>query len=147
MSVRSEPQEPRSIDKIAEIDRHIACANSGLTADSRTLIEHGRVESQNHRFNYDEPMPVESCTQSLCDLALRFSGDGKEATMVRPCSMKLALPRRCMEALLICADHTAKVCDDYRLVGHVDHCCVVWHNKRGLSHKGDRHRGAPPPIA
>ena len=27
-------------------------------------------------------MPVESCTQSLCDLALRFSGD-EEATMVR----------------------------------------------------------------
>lgn len=76
-------QEPRSIDKIAEIDRHIACANSGLAADSRTLIEHARVESQNHRFTYDEPMPVESCTQSLCDLALRFSGDGKEATMVR----------------------------------------------------------------
>ena len=39
-------QEPRSIDKIAEIDCHIACANSGLTADSRTLIDHGRVEAQ-----------------------------------------------------------------------------------------------------
>lgn len=83
-------QEPRSIDKIAEIDKHIACANSGLTADSRTLIEHGRVESQSHRFTYAEPMPVESCTQSLCDLALRFSGD-EEATMVRrraPCALR-----------------------------------------------------------
>ena len=39
-------QEPRSIDKIAEIDSHIACANSGLSADSRTLIEHARVETQ-----------------------------------------------------------------------------------------------------
>lgn len=27
---------------------------------------------QSHRFSYNEPMPVESCTQSLCDLALRF---------------------------------------------------------------------------
>jgi 20S proteasome subunit alpha 5 len=65
-------QEPRSIDKIAEIDRHIACANSGLTADSRLLIEHARVESQNHRFTYNEAIPVESCTQALCDLALKF---------------------------------------------------------------------------
>lgn len=39
-------QEPRSIDKIAEIDSHIACANSGLTADSRTLMDHARVETQ-----------------------------------------------------------------------------------------------------
>jgi hypothetical protein len=28
-------------------------------------------------------MPVESCTQSLCDLALRFGEDSDEAGMVR----------------------------------------------------------------
>ena len=28
------------------IDDHIGCAMSGLTADARTLIEHGRVETQ-----------------------------------------------------------------------------------------------------
>lgn len=38
---------------------------------------------QQHRFTYNEPMPVESCTQSLCDLALRFGEDGEEAGMVR----------------------------------------------------------------
>jgi hypothetical protein len=37
---------------------------------------------QQHRFTYNEPMPVESCTQSLCDLALRFGEDGEEAGMV-----------------------------------------------------------------
>ena len=30
---------------------------------------------QSHRFTYNEPMPVESCTQSLCDLALQFGED------------------------------------------------------------------------
>jgi 20S proteasome subunit alpha 5 len=45
---------------------------SGLTADARTLIEHARVEAQQHTFTYNEPIPVESLTQSLCDLALRF---------------------------------------------------------------------------
>ena len=30
---------------------------------------------QNHRFQYNEAMPVESCTQSLCDLSLAFGED------------------------------------------------------------------------
>jgi len=37
--------------------------------------------SQNHRFSYGEPMTVESTTQALCDLALRF-GEGDEESMV-----------------------------------------------------------------
>ena len=60
----------------------MACANSGLTADSRTLIEHARKETQNHRFTYNEAMPVESCTQALCDLALQFSDPDAEKRMV-----------------------------------------------------------------
>lgn len=46
------------------------------------------VHVQNHRFTYNEAMPVESCVQSLCDLALRFGEDDKEddggASMVHP---------------------------------------------------------------
>ena len=38
--------------------------------------------SQQHRFQYNEPMPVESCTQSLCDLALQFGEDDEEGGMV-----------------------------------------------------------------
>ena len=30
---------------------------------------------QQHRFTYNEPMPVESCVQALSDLALRFGED------------------------------------------------------------------------
>lgn len=40
------PQVPESIEKIVEVDEHIGCAMSGLTADARTLINHGRVETQ-----------------------------------------------------------------------------------------------------
>lgn len=97
-------QEPKSIDKIAEIDKHIACANSGLTADSRMLIEHARVESQNHRFSYDEPMPVESCTQSLCDLALEF-GETKDNAEDRRKQMVCSQPavvRPCSPARVMC---------------------------------------------
>ncbi len=113
-------QEPSSIQKIMEIDTHLGCAMSGLTADAKTLIDHARAETQvrslrsagtllskacwdtlrlpeqcfdtlvyllalsaqQHRFTYNEAMPVESITQSLCDLALRF-GEDSEESMVR----------------------------------------------------------------
>ncbi|KAG2402977.1 Proteasome subunit alpha type-5 [Vigna angularis] len=82
--------EPSSVEKIMEIDDHIGCAMSGLIADARTLVEHARVETQNHRFSYDEPMTVESTTQALCDLALRF-GEGDEESMSRPFGVSLLI--------------------------------------------------------
>lgn len=80
-----------SIEKIVEIDRHIGCAMSGLQADARSMIEHARVETQNHAFNYNEKLGVESCTQSICDLALRFGegAQGEESVMSRPFGVAL----------------------------------------------------------
>jgi len=39
---------PSSIEKVAEIDEHVGCAMSGLTADARTLIDHGRTQVRDH---------------------------------------------------------------------------------------------------
>ncbi|GFR42571.1 hypothetical protein Agub_g3476 [Astrephomene gubernaculifera] len=84
--------EPNSIEKIMEIDEHMACAMSGLTADAKTLIDHARADTQQHRFSYNEPMPVESTTQSLCDLALRFGEDSDEGGgMSRPFGVALLI--------------------------------------------------------
>ena len=58
--ITSPLMEASSIEKIVEIDNHIACAYSGLTADSKTLIDRARVECQNHWFTYDEKMQVGS---------------------------------------------------------------------------------------
>ena len=55
--------DPASVEKIAEIDTHIGAAMSGLVADARTLVDHARVEAQNHTFTYDEPIGVEALTQ------------------------------------------------------------------------------------
>ena len=35
-----------SVEKLFEIDTHVGCAVSGLTADSKMLVEHARVEAQ-----------------------------------------------------------------------------------------------------
>ena len=82
-------QEASSVEKLAEIDSHIGCAMSGLSADARTLIDHARSESQYHRFTFNEPMKVDSLTQAVCDLALRFGESGEENTMSRPFGVAL----------------------------------------------------------
>ncbi|KAJ9048742.1 proteasome component pup2 [Entomophthora muscae] len=90
--VTSSLLEPSSVEKILEIDHHIGCAMSGLTADSRTLINHARVEAQNHHFTYNEDIKVESVTQAVCDLALRFGEtDEGEAIMSRPFGVALLI--------------------------------------------------------
>ena len=82
-------QEPGSVEKIYEVDSHIGVAMSGLSADARTLVDHARSESQYHRFTFNEPMPVESLTQAVCDLALNFGGGDEEQTMARPFGVAL----------------------------------------------------------
>ncbi|KAF9292011.1 proteasome component pup2 [Linnemannia elongata] len=91
--VTSSLLEPSSIEKIFEIDAHIGCAMSGLTADSRTIVDHARIEAQNHAFTYNESIKVESVTQAVCDLALRFgeSARGEESIMSRPFGVSLLI--------------------------------------------------------
>lgn len=83
--------DPSSVEKIMEIDEHIGCAMSGLTADARTMINHARMECQNYRFTFNEPMSVESCTQATCDLALKFGEDDEEEERGMSCPFGVAL--------------------------------------------------------
>jgi hypothetical protein len=48
-----------------EVDRHIAAAVSGLSADARTLVDHARVHEP--QFMYNHPIKLESLRR-LCDL-------------------------------------------------------------------------------
>ncbi|KAK7040185.1 proteasome component pup2 [Paramarasmius palmivorus] len=91
--VQSPLLEASSIEKIMEIDSHLGCAMSGLTADARTMIDHARVTAQNHSFTYDEKIKVESVTQAVCDLALRFgeSVHDEDAMMSRPFGVALLI--------------------------------------------------------
>ncbi len=79
-----------------QVDTHIGCAMSGLIADARTLVDHARVEAQNHRFTYDERITTESVTQAVSDLSLKFGEDSggrrnKESLMSRPFGVALLL--------------------------------------------------------
>jgi 20S proteasome subunit alpha 5 len=94
--IQSSLLESSSVEKIMEIDSHIGCAMSGLTADARTMVEHARMTGQMHAFTYDEPIKVESVTQAVCDLALRFgeSVEDEEAMMVGLAMRQSSIARR-----------------------------------------------------
>jgi 20S proteasome subunit alpha 5 len=81
---------PSTVEKIVEIDKHLACAFSGLTADSKMLIERARVEAQNHWFTHDRVMPVESVAQSVSNLAIQFGdSDSDGSALSRPFGVAL----------------------------------------------------------
>jgi 20S proteasome subunit alpha 5 len=89
--ITSPLMEPSTIEKIAEVDKHIGLASSGLTADSKTLIDRARLESQNHWFTYNEKMSVESVAQAVSNLAIKFgdSDDDDDGAMSRPFGVAL----------------------------------------------------------
>ena len=76
--ITSSLMEPSTVEKIAEVDKHIGVACSGLTADSKTLIDRARAESQNHWFTYNENMTVESVAQAVSNLAIQFGDSDDE---------------------------------------------------------------------
>ena len=88
--ITSSLMEPTTIEKIVELDNHLACAFSGLTADSKILIDRARVEAQNHLFTHDRQMPVESVAQSVSNLAIQFGdSDDDGSALSRPFGVAL----------------------------------------------------------
>mmetsp|Transcript_8553 Transcript_8553/g.11146 ORF Transcript_8553/g.11146 Transcript_8553/m.11146 type:complete len:182 (+) Transcript_8553:250-795(+) len=81
----------KQVEKVMEIDTHIGTAMSGLIADARTLVDHARIEAQNHRFTYNEPIRTEALAQATCDLMLSFGESGDEKKMSRPFGVALLL--------------------------------------------------------
>jgi proteasome alpha subunit len=67
----------QSLEKIYQIDDHIACAATGLVADGRHLVEVAREEAQWNKVRYDEPIPVKELVNIICEyehLYTRFDG-------------------------------------------------------------------------
>ena len=65
-----------SIDKLFQVDEHIGVAISGLHADSRTLINYARVQSQSFRLTYDEPVRLNMLVKSLADICQNYTHFG-----------------------------------------------------------------------
>ena len=68
--------EPRSIEKIFTIDKHIGCATSGLVADARALIDRARVDAQVNEITYGERIQVKTLVKNICDFKQTYTQYG-----------------------------------------------------------------------
>lgn len=68
--------EPKSAQKIHEIDDYIGCATSGLVADARILVDEARKNAQIHRVNFGENISVEMLVRKICDYKQNFTQYG-----------------------------------------------------------------------
>jgi proteasome alpha subunit len=74
--IASRLMEPKSIEKIFQIDEHIGCATSGLVADARVLVDHARVTAQISKITYDEKITVEMLVKRICDYKQNYTQYG-----------------------------------------------------------------------
>ena len=66
----------QSTEKMYKIDDHVACAVAGITSDANILINHARLISQRYLYAYQEPIPIESLLQQVCDLKQGYTQFG-----------------------------------------------------------------------
>ena len=59
---------PESVEKVFQIDDHIAATAAGIISDARVLVERSQVKAQPHRVTYDSGIDVLSVVKDMSDL-------------------------------------------------------------------------------
>jgi proteasome alpha subunit len=67
---------PESIDKVSQIDDHIAATASGILSDGRILVERAQVLAQQHRVTYDSPIDTHSLVKEICNIKQMYTQVG-----------------------------------------------------------------------
>jgi proteasome alpha subunit len=59
---------PEAVEKVWQIDDHIAATASGILSDARVLIERAQMKAQQHRVTYDSPIDTLTIVKDICNL-------------------------------------------------------------------------------
>ena len=59
---------PESVEKIWQVDSHIAASASGILSDARVLIDRAQLRAQQNRVTYDSEIDTLSIVKDICDL-------------------------------------------------------------------------------
>ncbi|RMD58460.1 archaeal proteasome endopeptidase complex subunit alpha [Candidatus Woesearchaeota archaeon] len=59
---------PEGVEKIFQIDDHIAATLSGIVSDARVLVERAQLKAQQHRVTYDSPIDTITVVKDVCSL-------------------------------------------------------------------------------
>jgi proteasome alpha subunit len=65
-----------SVEKVFQIDDHIAAAAAGIVSDGRILIERAQVLAQQHRVTYDSPIDIYSLVKEICNVKQAYTQHG-----------------------------------------------------------------------
>ena len=63
-------------EKMYKIDEHVAVAVAGITSDANILLNYSRMEAHRYAFKYQEPIPIDTLLQRLCDLKQSYTQFG-----------------------------------------------------------------------
>ncbi len=78
---------PESVEKLFQVDEHIAAGASGMVADTRILVDRLRVNAQTNRTTYNEAIDVWTLAKGICDLKQGYTQYGG----VRPFGVSLLI--------------------------------------------------------
>jgi len=79
-----------SSDKIHEIDEHVMASAAGILSDARILINHIRINAQQHRITYDSPVDTETVIREISDIQQQYT----QHPGVRPFGVALMIAGR-----------------------------------------------------
>ncbi len=66
----------KSVEKVFQVDDHIAATSSGYVMDGRVLIERSQLLAQQHRVTNDEPIDVIELVKEIADVKQFFTQYG-----------------------------------------------------------------------
>lgn len=78
---------PDKVEKVFQVDDHIASTASGILSDARVLIERSQLKAQQHKVQYDTPIDVISVVKDACSLMQMCTQSGG----LRPFGVSLLL--------------------------------------------------------
>jgi len=73
---RSPLIERDSIEKVHDVDEHVAIGSAGHVADARQLVDFARRQAQVERLRYDQAIDVEALTKQVTDHIQQYTQTG-----------------------------------------------------------------------
>ena len=65
-----------SIEKIFQIDAHIAAAAAGIVSDGRVLVDRSQLLGQQHRVTFGSPIDLLTVVRDICNIKQNFTQFG-----------------------------------------------------------------------
>jgi len=66
----------KTVEKVFQIDNHIAATASGIISDGRVLVERAQILAQQHNVTFDSPIDVQTLVKEICNVKQMYTQVG-----------------------------------------------------------------------